>query len=63
MQKRQAREQIVHERLRPVWFVGVAPCASPQAGKVYGIPKVNALVWFPAVKKSERGFSRFGVDV
>jgi hypothetical protein len=63
MQERQAREQIVHERLSAVWLVWITPGTGSKTGQVDGIPEVEALVGFPAFNESQRGFAGFGVDV
>jgi hypothetical protein len=51
MQERQARQQIVHERLRAVWLVGITARTGSQASKVNRVAKMDALMWLPAVDK------------
>ena len=63
MQEGEAGQQIIHQRLRPVWFVGITPSASAKAGEVNGIAQVDARLGFVAVKESQERFARAGVDV
>jgi len=63
MQEGQAGQQIIHQALRPVWFVRITASAGTETGEVYGITKVDARLGLVAVKESQEGFAGLGVYV
>jgi len=63
VQEGQAGQQIVHQRLRPVWLVWITPSAGTQTGEVYGITQMDALLGLVAVKERQERFAGLGVNV
>jgi hypothetical protein len=63
MEEGQAGQQIVHQALRPVWFVRITAGAGAETGEVYGIAKVDARLGLVSLKEGQERFAGLGVNV
>jgi hypothetical protein len=63
MQEGQPGQQIIHQRLRPVWLVRITAGAGAETGEVYGITQMDAGLGLVSLKEGQERFAGLGVNV